>query len=266
MKIIFAVLVTNLFFLAHVKAQTLSELKQQYEEESPLGYQELKPKQVVEPGTSDKTPAEEELADMKAKELEEKEAQEEKAYLNTDFHFFQSLNLALDEDELDKLYKEKQLAENIEKLKSTDKTVKTEITTTAPVPMTPKEAEVVDEKRTLILKKISINGQYVRACILQHKKDHEFKGTSMTLAWEVEPSGKVTHTQMKSTDVESKEIQDCVLKSLAEWNFGEAMKAQTKNSHIEYTYRFVKENKEAAATTKPAAPAVPAPATATLPN
>ncbi|MGZ6441762.1 MAG: hypothetical protein ACXWRU_17010 [Pseudobdellovibrionaceae bacterium] len=71
---------------------------------------------------------------------------------------------------------------------------------------------------------------------------------------------------MKSTDVESKEIQDCVLKSLAEWNFGEAMKAQTKNSHIEYTYRFVKENKEAAATTKPAAPAVPAPATATLPN
>lgn len=252
MKTIFVVLVSVLFFSTTLQAQSLNELKNQYDAESPLEYPDLKPKQVVEAGATDLTPAEEELAELKAKELEEKSAQEEKIYLNTDYQFFQSLNLNLDEDELDKIYKEKQLAENIEKLKNTDKTVKTEITTTAPGIIASKEAEVIDEKRSLILKKISSNGQYVRACILQFKKDQEFKGTSMTLAWEVDPSGKVVNTQMKATDVENKEMQNCVLKALAEWNFGDAMKAQTKNSHIEYTYRFVNKSKETAVA-KPAA-------------
>ncbi|HEY8269299.1 MAG TPA: AgmX/PglI C-terminal domain-containing protein [Pseudobdellovibrionaceae bacterium] len=260
MKIIFAFLGSALFFLATAKAQSLNELKSQYEEKSPLSYQDLKPKQVVEADASDKTPAEEQLAEMKAKELEEKKAQEEKAYLNTDHQFFQSLNITLDEDELDKVFKEKQLAENIEKLKNTDTTVKTEITTTAPGLISLKEAEVVDEKRNLILKKISTNGQYIRACILQFKKNQEFKGTAMTLAWEVDPSGKVVNTQMKVTDVENKEIKDCVLKTLAEWNFSDAMKAQTKNSHIEYTYRFINAKKEAAA------PKPLSQATATLQN
>jgi hypothetical protein len=259
MKRIFAVLLISLLFATFAKAQSLNELKRQYNGHSPLSYPDIKSRQLVDADTSDKTPAEEQLAEMKTEELEEKKAQEEKIYLDTDYQFFQSLNITLDEDELDKAYKAKQLAENIEKLKNTDTTVKTEITATAPNLMTPKEGQAVDDKRTFILKKITTNGQYVRACILQHKKGLDFKGTAMTLAWEIEPSGKVVNTEIKATDVENKEIQTCVLNSLAEWNFSDAMKAQTKNSHIEYTYRLVNANKEAVAA-KPTTP------TATVPN
>jgi hypothetical protein len=251
MKRIFAVLLASLFVTSIAKAQSLGALKELYKKDSPLAYQEMPEKQVVEPGTTDLTPAEEQLAEMKAKDLELKKAQEERIYLDTDYQFFQALNITLDEDELDQAYKAKLAAENMDKLKNTDATMKSELKT-APGLMTRKEGAVMDEKRVLILKKIAVNGQYVRACILQNKKpDIEFKGTSMTLAWEVDPTGKVVNTQLKATDVENKEIQTCVLKTLAEWNFGDAMKAQTKNSHIEYTYRFVNAAKEAA--NKPAA-------------
>lgn len=240
MKRIFAVLFASLFLASIAKAQSLNELKDQYETQSPLTYEKMPEDKVVEAGTSDKTEAEEQLAEMKAKEEAEKKAQEERIYLDTDYQFFQSLNLALEEDELDKAYQAKLAAENLEKLKQTDSTVKTEISTTTPTLLSKKEGTVIDEKRMQILKKIAANGQHVRACILQQKKAGiEFKGTAMTLAWEVEPSGKVLRPQLKTTDVENKEIQDCVLKSLAEWNFSDVMKAQTKNSHIEYTYRFV---------------------------
>lgn len=243
MKHVYTVLLTAFIGSGLAQAQSLTNLKEQYENLSPLSYPEMKPKQVVEADAVDKTPEEEKLAEMKAQELQEKKAHEEKIYLDTDYQFFQALDITLDEDELDKAYKEKQAAEALEKLKNTDQTVKTEITTTAPNLLTSKEGSLIDEKRSLILKKIATNGQYIRACILQHKKGPEFKGTSMTLAWELEPTGKVVNTQLKATDVESKEIQECVLKSVAEWNFGEAMKSQEKSSRVEYTYRFVNAKK-----------------------
>lgn len=245
MKRIFTVLFISLFFATITKAQSLTTLKEQYGQLSPLSYEAIGPKQVVEADSTDKTEAEEQLAEMKAKELEDKKAQEERIYLDTDYQFFQALNITLDEDELDKAYQAKLAAENLERLKNTDHTVRSEISTTAPGLMSKKDGVVMDEKRTQILKKIANNGLYIRACILEHKKGPEFQGTTMTLAWEIEPSGKVANTQVKATDVESQEIKDCVLKSLAEWNFGEAMKAQAKSSHIEYTYRFVKATKEA---------------------
>lgn len=248
MKRIFLVLLASLFTTAIAEGQSLTDLKDKYDPVSPLNYEKIDGKKVVEAGTTDKTPAEEQYEEMKAKELADKQAQEERIYLDTDYRFFQALNVTLDEDDLDKAVKAKQEAENIEKLKTTETTVKSEITTTAPGMMSKKEGAVMDEKRVLILKKIATNGQFVRACILQNREEGvEFKGTAMTLAWEVEPSGKVINTQMKVTDVTNKKIQDCVLKSLAEWNFGEAMKAQTKNSHIEYTYRFVNAAKTASA-------------------
>lgn len=246
MKRIFGAILATLLLTSFAKAQSLSALKDLYKKDSPLSFEKMPEKQVVEAGTTDKTEAEEQLAEMKAKEVEEKKAQEERVYLDTDYQFFQALNIVLDEDELDKAYQEKLAAENLEKLKNTDTTVKSEIGTTAPGMLTRKEGVAMDAKRVQILKKIAKNGQLVRACILQSKKDGiEFKGTAMTLAWEVEPTGKVINTAVKATDVENKEIHACVLKSLADWNFGEAMKDQTKNSHIEYTYRFVNTAKEA---------------------
>lgn len=248
MKRIFAALLASLLLTSFAKAQSLSALKELYKKDSPLSYENMSEKQVVEAGTTDKTEAEEQLAEMKAKEVEEKKAQEERVYLDTDYQFFQALNIVLDEDELDKAYQEKLAAENLEKLKKTDSTVKSEIGTSAPGMMTRKEGVAMDAKRVEILKKIAKNGSFVRACIVQSKKDGiEFKGTAMTLAWEVDTTGKVLNTQVKATDVASKEIQGCILKSLAEWNFGEAMKDQQKNSHIEYTYRFVNSPKEASA-------------------
>lgn len=245
MKRIFAALLASLLLTSFAKAQSLTVLKELYKNDSPLEYAKMPEKQVVEAGTTDKTEAEEQLAEMKAKEVEDKKAQEERVYLDTDYQFFQALNIVLDEDELDKAYQEKLAAENLEKLKTTDSTVKGEIGTTAPGLLTRKESVAMDAKRVEILKKIAKNGQFVRACIIEKKKEGiEFKGTAMTLAWEVDTKGKVLNSQVKATDVENKEIQSCILKSLAEWNFGEAMKDQSKNSHIEYTYRFVSAPKE----------------------
>lgn len=251
MKKLTVVLLTSLVMASLTQAQSLNNLKDQYEKESPIQYQEIAEQQLVEPEESDKTPAEEMIAERQEQDLEKQKEQEERIYLDTDYRFFQSLNIILDEDELDQAYKAKLAAENLEKIKNTDATVKTELTTTAPTLFRKKEAVALDEKRTLILNKIASNGQQVRACILQHKDKEEFKGTAMTLSWEVEPSGKVANAQMKATDVENQAIQACVLKSLAEWNFGEAMKASAngslKNSQVEYTYRFVNSRKEAAA-------------------
>jgi hypothetical protein len=244
MKWNFAFIVTLFLTGIQSHAQSINNLKQQYQNDSPFAYPEIKSDNVVEASATAKTPAEEALDEIKQKELAEKKAREEKVYLDTDYQFFQSMNVTLEEDELDKALKEKQRAENIEKLKQTDQTVKGEIKTTAPRLMTRQEGISADEKRTLILKKIAANAQYVKACIIQHKKTPEFKGTSMTLSWDIDTSGKVANGQMQATDVETKEIQACVLKSLSEWNFAEAMKSQTKKSHIEYTYRFVKSNSE----------------------
>jgi len=246
MKRILTALLASLFLTSFAKAQSLTVLKDLYKKDSPLAFDKMPEKQVVEAGTSDKTEEEEKLAELKAKEVEVQKAHEERVYLDTDYQFFQALNIVLDEDELDKAYQEKLAAENLEKLKKTDSTMKSEIKTTAPGLLTRKEGHAMDAMRTHILQKIAKNGLYVRACILQNKKQGlEFKGTAITLAWEVEPTGKVTKSQVKATDVENKEIQNCILKSLAEWNFGEAMKDQSKNSQIEYTFRFVTTPKEA---------------------
>ncbi|MBC7372101.1 MAG: hypothetical protein H7326_11075, partial [Bdellovibrionaceae bacterium] len=48
---------------------------------------------------------------------------------------------------------------------------------------------------------------------------------------------KVASARVKSTDVENKEIQKCILGALYEWRFDDIVTDQ-KMSHVEYTYRF----------------------------
>lgn len=245
------VLLAILAFSHLSQAQSLQELKQQYEDSSPLQYQEMAPQALVAPEESDKTPAEEAIAARQEEDLEKQKFQEERIYLDTDYRFFQSLNVTLDEDELDKAYKAKQEAELQERLLRTESTVKTEINSTTPGILPPQQGVAMDGKRELILKKIAANGQQVRACIRQHKNIMEFKGTSMTLTWEVEPSGKVANAQLKTTDIDDQGIQKCILEALAGWDFSDATKVagplDAKNSLVEYTYRFVNSRKEAAA-------------------
>jgi hypothetical protein len=221
--------------LAH--AQSLQEM-QKYDTVSPLKTESLKTGQTVDPEQSYKTPEEEQLAEIKEKEEADKKALEEKIYLDTDYHFFQSLNVTLDEDELDKAYKQAETTQNISDLKNNDQTVKSEVKATTPQLLSQTEAVAADTRREMILKKIAANAKMVRTCILQNKKE-DFKGTAMTLAWEVEASGKVANAQVKATDVENKEIQNCIVKGLAGWDFSDVVKDLGKSSQIEYTYRFV---------------------------
>lgn len=240
MRGILTVLLLSLGFNSYAMAESLADLKQKYDQISPAEAPSINMKQVVDAEASYTTPQEEQFAELKAKEEEEKKAQTEKIYLDTDYQFFQALAVPNEDDELDEATKKDQVAVIMEKTAIATQALSGEIKTTTPSMMTSKQGAAIDERRTLILKKIATNGQDVRACILQHKKPGtQFKGTSMTLAWEVEPSGKVENAQLKATDVETQEIKDCVLKALAEWNFGDILKEKAKRSHIEYTYRFV---------------------------
>jgi hypothetical protein len=227
-------------------AQSIHQLQMKYAPLSPLKSDTLEEEKMVDPNKSYLTPAEEELAEIKAKQEEEKKAREEKLYLDTDYRFFQALNVTIEEDDMDRAYKQALALQNVQEIKGTDKTVKTELKTIVPQTrtLTPAEA-AADARREAILKKIAANVKMVKSCIMQNRKDKEpFKGTELTLAWEVETSGKVINAQVKATDVENKEIQGCILKSLAEWNFNDVMKDIKKTSHIEYTYRFMNNPKK----------------------
>jgi hypothetical protein len=223
-------------------AQTLQEMKAQYDSVSPLQQEGLKMKHTLEPDATALTPEQEAVAEVKAKEDADKKAADEKLYLDTDYRFFQSLNVTtLEEDALDKAYKQAQDGQHISDLKDADKTVKTELKTVAPQVkmMSVEEAKAADLRRDLILKKIAANVKTVKMCIRQNRSDkEEFKGTELTLAWEVDPSGKVVSAQVKATDVANKEIQNCILGALYEWDFNEIVKDQKKAAHVEYTYRF----------------------------
>jgi hypothetical protein len=221
-------------------ADSLMGLKEKYQPLSPLQQPRISSEQVLETDATILSPLEEQVAEIRSQEEEGKNAETEKVYLDTDYQFFQTLAVPNEDDELDLATKKDEVAVIIEKNAIVNKTVAGEIKTSAPKPLTVKQGLAFDKRRTLILKKIAKNGQHVRACIIQHQKPGiAFKGTAMTLAWELEPSGKVENPQVKATDVEHQAIKDCVLKSLAEWNFSDILKNKTKRSHIEYTYRFV---------------------------
>ncbi|WP_413287976.1 AgmX/PglI C-terminal domain-containing protein [Bdellovibrio sp. HCB337] len=258
MKRTFTVLLVILGFASAAKAQTLTDLKGQYDQVSPLQAPSINSRQVVDAEASNMTPQEEQLAEMKAQDEEAKKAQTEKIYLDTDYQFFQALAVPNEDDEMDQATKKDQVAVSMEQNALNQQAVSGEIKTSAPKMMTAKQGSAFDERRALILKKIATNGQYVRSCILQHKKaGNEFTGTALTLAWEVEPTGKVENAQVKATDIAAQEIKNCVLKALAEWNFGDILKDKTKRSQIEYTYRFVNTTKEASAKSEATKTATP---------
>lgn len=237
-----SVLFLGIFTTITVQAQSLRDLRSHYEGVSPLKFDSLNEEHTVDPNKAYKTEAEEQLAEIKAKEEAEKNARDEQLYLDTDYRFFQSMTIVLgEEDELDHIYKQSQDMQNLAQIKGTDQTVKSELKTIAPQTrlLTPSQAALADARREAILKKIATNGQMVKKCILQNRSDKEpFKGTELSLAWEVNTSGKVFNAQIKSTDIGNKAVENCVLKALGEWSFSDIAKDMKKNSHIEYTYRF----------------------------
>lgn len=244
MKVIIAVLVISCFTTTTVWAQSLQELKAQYDALSPLPSERLATEKTLAPEESDKTPAEEQLAELKAQEEAATKAREEALYLDTDYRFFQSLDIVIGEDELDKKYQQAKTIENLKQIITTDQTVRSEIKTIAPQvrPLSAAEAAAADARREQILKRIAAHTKSVKACIVQNLKDKEpFKGTELTLAWELEATGKVANAKVKATDIESQLMQACILKSLADWDFSEAMKGVNKTSQVEYTYRFTNE-------------------------
>jgi hypothetical protein len=234
-------------------SQSLDELKKQYDPVSPVSYQTMNPSLVVGPETT-VSAQEEQLAEMKAKELEEIKAREEKVFLDTDYKFFQSLAEPQQEDELDKATKKDMVEKDLQLAKQTDSTVKTEIKTTAPAPLSPTESAAIDTRRKLMMKKISESSHTIKSCIVEvRKKGIPFKGSEMTLGWDILQSGKVEDAKIQSTDVANEEIKKCILASMSEWSFAEAMQNTTKKARIQYTFRFntgPKEAKDTATTSK----------------
>lgn len=232
-------------------AQTLQEMQSQYDTQSPLEKPSIATEQTVDPNQSYKTPAEEQMAEIKAKEEAEKQALDQKLYLDTDYRFFQTMNvITLEEDALDKAYKQAQSVQNTTQLVGTTQAVKQELQTVAPQikVMTSEQAKAADARRELILKKIAANVKTVRLCIRQNRiEKQEFKGTELTLSWEIDATGNVASARVKSSDLENKEIQKCILGALYEWKFDDVVAKDQKMAHIEYTYRFTNPTKVVAA-------------------
>ncbi len=247
MKNAAALLVAVILSATVTWAQSLQEMNSQYDPISPLPKERISTKETVAPDQAELTPAEEQLAELKQKEEEQKEEVDQLLYLDTDFRFFQTLNLGLDEDELDKAYQQLQVSKNISEIVTTEKVVKTELKKVTPqtIALLPSEARAADTRRESILRKIATNVKAVKSCVVQNKNETEpFKGTELTLTWELDATGKVAHAQVKTTDLESKVIQDCILKSIADLNFNEVTDENKKSSQIEYTYRFTSEQKK----------------------
>lgn len=232
------------FTTAIATAQSLENLKEKYQSQSPLSYGRLGSTPLVAPEESHLTPEEERLAELKAQELAEKQAMDEKVYLDTDFKFFQSLAVPLQEDELDKAFKKDLVAKDLEQSRFRDSTVRTEIKTSAPVPMSRAEGVAADTRRQLLMQKISENARNIKACVIEStKKGVAFKGSEMTLMWDVSTLGRVEVAKINSTDVANEEVKKCILQTVSSWNFSEAMKNRAKRSRVHYTFRFTKEAK-----------------------
>lgn len=246
MKAAFANFVTSVFLLSPTvtHAQTFDEMNQQYKAVSPLSYGKIQASQVVAPEANIHTPESERLEQLKAQEEAERQARDEKIFLDTDYKFFEALAVPLQEDDVDKLYKKNLEQKDVAQAQQVDATVKTEIKTAAPKPLTPAEAAALDARRQTLRKQIATNARTIRACIIAaNKKGAAFSGSEMTLAWDVLQSGKVEHANIQSTDVANEEIKKCVVASMSAWDFAESMQSAAKKSRIQYTFRFTKETK-----------------------
>lgn len=226
--------------------QSLEGLKEQYQPVSPLHYQQIKEARVIDPKTTNLTPEEEAIAAQKAQELAQKQAQEQKVFLDTDFKFFESLAVPVTEkeDDLDKAVSKNPLEQDLQFAKMNDTAVKSEIKTTTPPPVSRAEGLAADQRRELLMKRVTENSRTIKACIVGNiKKGVSFKGTEMTLVWDVTETGSVEAAKIDSTDVTNKAIQDCVVNSISAWNFADAVKPSPKKSRIQYTFRFNREAK-----------------------
>lgn len=248
MKQIVSIVLLSLFSLA-AKAQTLSDAKKY--DLVPHQHGQLPSNQMVDPDASYQTPLEEQLAEQKAKEDAQKEADESRKYLDTDYHFFQVMNEPLGEDELDRDYKYEQEHFGDRQIETPEPSArvaaeKTLDKSTAAAPVAKKDP--VEDRRRMISLQLAGHAEALKACV----KDPDTKDKKIVVAWEIEPAGNVTNTRVRYSDID-KEAQDCVINAVKEWKFGDFMKNQEKNSRIEYTYRFTTpDNKSAVATQNPA--------------
>jgi hypothetical protein len=106
------------------------------------------------------------------------------------------------------------------------------------------EGVAADQRRQKLMSKVTESARTIKACIIEsNKKGIAFKGSEMTLVWDVTVLGKVEAAKISSTDIANAEIQKCILKSMSEWSFAEAMQNNSKKSRILYTFRFTKDTK-----------------------
>jgi len=165
------------------------------------------------------------------------------ADLETDDRFFKSEKNPYEEDDLDRQYKQKQSNQNVDQLKTTDTTVKGEVTSTAPDMMSSSEAAMIDQRvveenkrrQRAIMSTVSSHGFMVKECIDKNRKG--FQGSQITLAWLIAPNGQVLNADIKNTDIENPDIQNCVKDAALKLDFSSAAYMQYKKSLVEYTYR-----------------------------
>jgi hypothetical protein len=163
--------------------------------------------------------------------------------LETDDRFFKEQRNPYEEDDLDRAYKNRQSSQSYEQLKNTDVTIKDEMGTTSPGLMSPFEASSIDRqvinenkrRQQRILQTVAANSYAIKTCIDQNRKG--FQGSQITLAWLIDPSGKVLNADIRSTDFNSPEAQNCVKDYATRLDFRSAATHQYKKSLVEYTYR-----------------------------
>lgn len=181
--------------------------------------------------------------------------------LETDDVFFQSSTAPYEDDELDRIHKKNDLVKTTEQQKKTETKVKDEFSSTTPDIMKAQEARMMDERivaenkrrRKAILNKLDASSGAVHECVAKDPK--VFQGSyatfHATVVLMIAADGRILDTAIKSTDIDSGEVQKCVHEVVSNLKFDEAKTDLFKKSHVEYTYKFKKKTTKSVGVKKP---------------
>lgn len=163
--------------------------------------------------------------------------------LETDQGFFSPGKNPYEEDDLDRVHRQQQNPNFGNQIKSNDVLIKDELGSTSPGDMSRAEAEEIDKRivsenkrrQQAIFKTLAANSTIVKNCINQNNKS--FQGTKITIVWLIDQQGKVLKAEIKDSDFNLSEVQQCVRSAALSLDFSAAAIQQYKKSLVEYTYR-----------------------------
>lgn len=103
----------------------------------------------------------------------------------------------------------------------------------------PTQAASAKDRKNMVLQTISKNYPTLKSCYqqgLKHKSDMRGK---VVMTWDLDPRGKVTSAGIEDSQLNNKNVEECLVKRFSEWHFPSQAKIAGSKDRMTYTFHFV---------------------------